>query len=175
MSKLTSDHLTPENVELVRKALGHCLGRTFNRYDVNRIIDAARSEVPVSTGGEPVAWRVWSNIADRHFLLDRSSEAEEARARGYEVEPLYAAPPPVLPDEVVRLVKALDWFGQNQNLSLEFDWSDADTDSLDWVVYRENGGINDREWTAIGSGPTPQAAILAAYKPFADRLPEEGA
>ena len=45
-----TDHLTPENVELVRKALGHCLGRTFNRYEVNRIIDAARSAGPVSSG-----------------------------------------------------------------------------------------------------------------------------
>lgn len=63
-----------------------------------------------------------------------------------------------------RVVEALDWFGQNENLSLEFDWSDADTDGLDWVIYRENGGRNDREWTVVASGPTPQAAILAAYR-----------
>lgn len=46
-----TDHLTPENVELVRRALGHCLGRTFNRYEVNKIIDAARAEGLLSPSG----------------------------------------------------------------------------------------------------------------------------
>jgi hypothetical protein len=31
-----------------------------------------------------------------------------------------------------------------------------------WQVHRVSGGRNDREWTLIGQGETPRAAIDAA-------------
>lgn len=33
-----------------------------------------------------------------------------------------------------------------------------------WVVHRVSGGRNDREWTLIGKGANPRAAIDAAMK-----------
>ena len=95
--------------------------------------------------------RGWQYMADEtREIIDRALSATPSAA-------------PSLPADVVALVKALTWFDQNRGLSLEFDWSDADTDGLDWCVYREHGGINDREWDLVANAPTPQAAILAAF------------
>lgn len=57
---------------------------------------------------------------------------------------------------------ALTWLAQNQNCELSYDYGDADDDGKGWCVHRVNGGRNDREWTLIGRGATPEAAILSA-------------
>lgn len=42
------------------------------------------------------------------------------------------------------------------------DSSDLSTD-LVWRVYTVHGGLNDREWTRLGTGDTPYNAISAAF------------
>lgn len=39
-----TDHLTPENQALVERVLGYGTARTYNRHEIDRIIDAARAE-----------------------------------------------------------------------------------------------------------------------------------
>lgn len=56
----------------------------------------------------------------------------------------------------------LKLLGQNQNFELSFDYGDEDEAGKNWCVRRVNGGVNDREWTLIGSGATPEAALTAA-------------
>lgn len=63
---------------------------------------------------------------------------------------------------VVAGPDVLAWLAANQNVELSFDYGDADDDGKGWVVHRVNGGINDREWTQIGSGSTPLEALTAA-------------
>lgn len=64
-----SDDLKPENVELVCRTLGHCLGRTFNRREVDRLIDAARAQGPGP--GEAVAdgWVMVPRAPTEEMLL----------------------------------------------------------------------------------------------------------
>jgi hypothetical protein len=61
-------------------------------------------------------------------------------------------------------VAALDEFGKHKNWELGFDgkvyWEDDNPDK--WTVWQLTGGVNDREWTAIGRGDTPLKAIEAA-------------
>ena len=56
----------------------------------------------------------------------------------------------------------LAWLSENRNVELSFDYGDADDDGKGWCVHRVNGGVNDREWTLVGTGDTPKAAIRAA-------------
>lgn len=57
--------------------------------------------------------------------------------------------------------QAWAWLADSSNLSVEFchadDWGDNE-----WRVHRVNGGVNDREWTVVGRGETPLAAVLNA-------------
>lgn len=76
-------------------------------------------------------------------------------SRLYDAAP---SPPSVQAGEVLLL----KWLGENQNCELSFDYGDADEDGKGWCVHRVNGGVNDREWTLIGSGETPEAAIRVA-------------
>jgi hypothetical protein len=58
---------------------------------------------------------------------------------------------------------ALAWLGSRTGLELSHGYGDEaeDCEGL-WLVHRVNGGVNDREWTLIGFGETPQDAIEAA-------------
>lgn len=134
------------------------------------IIDAARSAGPVSSGeGEPVAWRMrfrsewavngWSYVEG----VPKPDMHAWDGVSGYEVEPLYAAPPPALPDEVVRLVKAA-------------------TEIIN--ACEEDCGVpdaGDEDDEAVGASSEREMALTfgimrrvrAALAPFADRLPTE--
>lgn len=59
-----------------------------------------------------------------------------------------------------RLVK----FGQHKNWELSFCYLDGEEEDGCWAVHSVNGGRNDREWTLIGRGETPDDAILAALQ-----------
>jgi hypothetical protein len=72
-----------------------------------------------------------------------------------------ASPAPAALGEM-DLLKRL---GENKNFELSFDYHRADEGDDGWCVHRVNGGVNDREWTLIGSGATPEAALAAALVP----------
>ncbi|WP_242137011.1 hypothetical protein [Sphingomonas sp. TREG-RG-20F-R18-01] len=59
----------------------------------------------------------------------------------------------------------LDWLNKQHNVSLSYHYpwrcDDEDQDE-EWRVTRENGGVNDREWTVIGTGKTAREALVAA-------------
>jgi hypothetical protein len=40
--------------------------------------------------------------------------------------------------------------------------ADDEEEQPEWRVHRRHGSVNDREWTLIGTGPTPSAALAAA-------------
>lgn len=67
--------------------------------------------------------------------------------------------------EAARRVEELEgawaWLTEQINLSLEYDWP-HECEPGEWQVYRENGGVNDREWRLVGSGETALEAVLAA-------------
>lgn len=57
--------------------------------------------------------------------------------------------------------EAFDWLAENASeLVQEF----RDDEPAEWVVYRVNGGRSDREWTRLGSGESPLAAIVRAME-----------
>lgn len=59
----------------------------------------------------------------------------------------------------------LTWFSGQVSLSLEHYspvYGDDDDQSREWQVQKEDGGINDREWTIIGRGETAAQAITSA-------------
>jgi hypothetical protein len=61
-------------------------------------------------------------------------------------------------------LEALTWLGDRHDLSVEWNgpvYGDDD-EPEEWRVYRESGGINDREWTVVGAGATVLEAIRAA-------------
>jgi hypothetical protein len=66
------------------------------------------------------------------------------------------------PEADVGATAALAWLAANKNCELSFDYGDADEDGKGWCVHRIDGGVNDREWTLIGTGLTPEIAIGAA-------------
>lgn len=96
-----TDHLTPENVELVRSALGHCLGRTFNRYEVNKIIDAARTEGresrPSGGEGERVATAYYDGFCDGIMRQPWEAAADYAAVMGQAYAKTGERPQPFLP------------------------------------------------------------------------------
>lgn len=75
-------------------------------------------------------------------------------------------------DERVRVLEeALAWFGDQTRMELNHYspmYCDDDDQSIEWRVHEKNGSINDREWTLIGRGATPLAAILDARAALAE-------
>ncbi|SFV31425.1 hypothetical protein SAMN05216456_1337 [Devosia crocina] len=64
------------------------------------------------------------------------------------------------------VVEGLEVFAKHTNHSLGFhEKVYGDDDDLPthgkWVIWRETGGINDREWDVIATGSTPQEAFAA--------------
>lgn len=60
-----------------------------------------------------------------------------------------------------RSAKALAWLRDHPFCELDWGCVDEDEDAV-WRVHRRSGNKNDREWTLIGTGGTPLAAIEAA-------------
>lgn len=56
-------------------------------------------------------------------------------------------------------VDALDAIPTNWELSFG---NDDEEEKPEWRVHRRHGSVNDREWTLIGTGATPGAALAAA-------------
>ncbi len=53
----------------------------------------------------------------------------------------------------------LRWLAKNPNCEVSFSgWDDEPC----WQVHRVTGPRSDREWTLIGKGKTPAAALAAA-------------
>lgn len=67
--------------------------------------------------------------------------------------------------ERVRADELLSWLDGHRNLELTYyrpTYCDDDDVAEEWRVYQRSGSINDREWTQVGQGETPVAAISAA-------------
>ncbi len=67
--------------------------------------------------------------------------------------------------DIATLQAALAWFGEHQNLELDFDgkaYGDDDEPDL-WRVTEKTGSIHEPEWDDIAHGETPSDAIIAAY------------
>ena len=58
----------------------------------------------------------------------------------------------------------LSRFGQHTNWELSHGYPDGEEEDGCWLVHSVNGGRNDREWTLIGRGETPDDAIRAALQ-----------
>lgn len=55
-------------------------------------------------------------------------------------------------------------FGQHTNWEMSHGYPDGEEEDGCWLVHSVNGGRNDREWTLIGRGETPDDAIRAALQ-----------
>lgn len=60
-------------------------------------------------------------------------------------------------DGLVEFAKHTNWELDHRNI----DPTDESSERV-WRVHSVNGGRNDREWTLLGYGDTPQEAIEAA-------------
>jgi hypothetical protein len=63
----------------------------------------------------------------------------------------------------------LDWLAERKNYELSFSGYDEDPA---WLVHSVNGNRNDREWTLLATGDTPEKALRKAMSlalPSADR------
>lgn len=67
-------------------------------------------------------------------------------------------------DEQEARADRLAKFGQHTNWELSFCYLDGEEEDGCWAVHSVNGGRNDREWTVIGRGETPDDAIRAALQ-----------
>ena len=68
-------------------------------------------------------------------------------------------------DRLIDDLALLDWVAERTNIELFCHtpvYGDDDDLSVEWRVTQVNGCVNDREWTVIGKGFTPAAAIRAA-------------
>lgn len=65
--------------------------------------------------------------------------------------------------ELERDAKRLDWWEKHRNVSIGYDPDDES--SKDFVLYRETGSVNDREWSVIARGHSLRAAIDSALEP----------
>lgn len=112
--------------------------------------------------GEAVAW-----VVDGPLPLD-SSEVFLVHAKALEafndwgkrITPLFAAPqPPANAAYAAQEPSPLAWLAEHTNYELNFSGWDEDPA---WLVHSVNGGRDDREWTLIGTGDTPEAALRKA-------------
>lgn len=80
-------------------------------------------------------------------------------------EIIKAFPTPSGIEEATRVADLLAAFGKDICLSLNWGAVDDDEGSAhQWRVHRVRGNRSDREWTLIGTGPTPIEAIRKALK-----------
>lgn len=94
-----------------------------------------------------------------------AAEAERDEARLSEAELEQAAKDLDLKIEAAETdLTALqdDWDWLAAHKSLELSWSGEPEADPEWQVHEVCGGVNDREWTLVGSGETPLLAVQAA-------------
>lgn len=65
------------------------------------------------------------------------------------------SPPAALPAGETPLA----WLAEHKNCELSFSGWDEDSA---WLLHSVNGGRNDREWTLLATGDTPEAALRKA-------------
>jgi hypothetical protein len=147
------------------------------RNAANATISALRSEVAAAER-HALEWASKAGVsegllaaaqADTARWIARVSEIREASGLGGA---------PMLTDlaEAIRgrlssardegLEMALEPFAADRRHSLGYHgpvYGDDDPEPTHnkWVIWREEGNINDREWVVVASGDTPAAAILA--------------
>lgn len=93
-----------------------------------------------------------------------NERVEEAVQEAIEESEGSTPPEPVPQAEALTDAERLDAFVANPGWELsKTNDPDAEADEL-WQVHRVSGGRNDREWTLIGAGPTPRAAIDASIR-----------
>lgn len=106
--------------------------------------------------------RLWSGVLDALLSLSTPKPARVEMLVDQDWLSRHTATDPDADVEVRPAIDPLSWLAAHQNCELSFDYGDADEDGKGWCVHRVNGGRNDREWTLIGTGPTPEAALTAA-------------
>jgi len=138
--------------------------------------------------GEPVAWpktcdgieqpafEEWAksegfDMAEHpiHYLF---TDPETAAARIawkagllHAVERMKAAHPSPTPAADADRVRTWDALAARINWELSHGYPDGEEEEYGcWLVHSVNGGRNDREWTVIGRGETPDDAIRAALQ-----------
>lgn len=65
---------------------------------------------------------------------------------------------------------AWDWLAEHENLEISYDYG-HEGEVGSWLVHRQTGNINDREWEEVGSGATPLEAVRQALANL--KSPEE--
>jgi hypothetical protein len=70
--------------------------------------------------------------------------------------------------EVERERDELQWLADNVGLELSWGELGDDLSEAGWRVYRQRGGINDREWDLVAIGSTPSEALHEARKALAE-------
>ena len=111
-------------------------------------------------------WKQSHDYVDRHIAA-KDGEIRALRRRAQEAERLVE----MLTRDRDELLAAslaieggsLEVLAKHKNWELSYGVHDGDdTEPGCWHVHKVNGGRNDREWTLIGSGDTPEFAIAQA-------------
>lgn len=135
-----------------------------------RAFDSAQSrydyDLRLRSLGKLDAWATFAfvgatwlgQIQDAYAAADEWLSRHPVKAASPEGE---ADPVPFSPQAVAM---AVEWFGQNQTLELNYSYGDeGDIDDVKgWCVYRRGGNRNDQTWNLVGHGATPEAALISA-------------
>lgn len=99
---MAEDHLKPENKALTERVLGYGTARTYNRHEIDRLLDAAREEARSAVSAErPGRDKAYAAIMGHMFgPFDIVSDEDDQRLWGAadEVLELFAHPAPVKAD-----------------------------------------------------------------------------
>lgn len=108
---------------------------------------------------EVVAWRVRERPGFDWRFVDGDPD-RDLRLNGFEKQPLYTHPKEaeVTDSDLLAAMK--------EHVGWELDWGPEDRhdeeSDFGWRVFERSGGRSDLEWTLLGFGETPRAALVAA-------------
>lgn len=139
------------------------------RRHLREILSQLSSETPVSrssaeSGGAEEAIRDWWYSGRRQTMTSKGAAQSL-------IWHLAKCGMKIIRDEP-QAAPVLDWLATKTNYELSFDgWNEDPT----WNVHSVNGGRNDREWTLLATGSTPEEALRKAMSLSLSRPHEQGA
>lgn len=142
-------------LEFIGGVAGYLAGTEFGQYAIEYYEDADLLRWTVFFGGIEVVGRYPTDLI-----------ALSAAQQDYARRIISALNPDILRGmrEAKETFDGLQKFGESRSHSLEYHgkvYGDDDDEPTHnkWVIYRETGNINDREWDVVATGDTPSEAL----------------
>jgi hypothetical protein len=133
-----------------------------------KLAAVAPAQCDVLTAQEPVAWIAFAENGNVRFWTSDPHRTQREKERGLDLRAftmpelialISRLPAPSSLPEKAEGQTPLDWLADHKNYELSFSGYDEDPA---WLVHSVNGGRNDREWTLLATGDTPEKALRKA-------------